>query len=119
MRVWKLVSGILSIIFSLIVSLQSCAVGLYNALDNSNDAGGAFGIILGVLMLTGGIVSIAVRNNKGIGGNIAVLILFGIAAFSGLTPSLTGTIYSDLIVWTCWCGLCAVLAFINLFTKKA
>ena len=59
MKVWKLVSGILSIILFVFVSFQSCAAGVSNALEANGEASGSAGIIVAILMLAGGIVSIA------------------------------------------------------------
>lgn len=67
MKTWKLVSGILSIILFVVVSFQSCAVGIGNTLGETGEVGGSGGIVLSILMLAGGIVSIATRNTKGKG----------------------------------------------------
>ena len=77
MKTWKLVSGVLSIILFFIVALQSCAAGMVNAMEANGGSSGSAGILVGILMLAGGIVSIASRNVIGNGGNIAILILFG------------------------------------------
>ena len=63
MKVWKLVSGILSIILFVFVSFQSCAAGVSNALEANGEASGSAGIIVAILMLAGGIVSIATRKS--------------------------------------------------------
>ena len=119
MKTWKLVSGILSIVMCVVVGFQSCAATLVNAMGRKHDdLGGSYGFILGVLMLSAGIVAIATRNSKGIGGDISILLLYGGAAFVGLIPFLSSTIYQDLIIWAGWCGLCALIAFINLITYK-
>ena len=76
MKTWKLVSGVLSIILFFIVALQSCAAGMVNAMEANGGSSGSAGILVGILMLAGGIVSIASRNAIGNGGNIAILILF-------------------------------------------
>lgn len=76
MKVWKLVSGILSIVLFVFVAFQSCAAGLSNALEANGEASGTAGIMVAVFMLAGGIVSIATRKAKGKGGNIALLVLF-------------------------------------------
>ena len=68
MKAWKLVSGILSIVLFVIVMFQSCA---------------------------GGIVSIATRSSEKKGGNIALIILFGLAAMSGFAGYGN---YGDLVV---------------------
>ena len=79
MKVWKLVSGILSIVLSV-----------------------------------GGIVSIASRKG-GKGGNIAVLILYGLGTLVGFT--MAGS-YSDLRIWAGWCLICALLAVVALVKGK-
>lgn len=115
MKVWKLVSGILSIVLFVFVAFQSCAAGLSNALEANGEASGTAGIMVAVFMLAGGIVSIATRKAKGKGGNIALLVLFGIAALIGFTNYGS---YSDLAIWSGWCLINAVLAVIALITGK-
>lgn len=114
MKTWKLVSGILSIILFVIVSLQSCAVGIGNSLSENGESSGSGGIMLSIMMLTGGIVSIATRKNEGKGGNIAVIVLFAIGAFFGF--ALAGS-YTDLKIWSTWCLINAIFAVISLIKK--
>lgn len=111
MKVWKLVSGILSIVLFLIVSFQSCAAGISNTLSDSGEVGGSAGVLVAIFLLAGGIVSIATRNSKGKGGNIALIILFGLATIIGL--ALAGS-YLDLKIWAAWCAINVVLAIIAL-----
>jgi len=115
MKVWKLVAGILSIVLSLVVTLQSCAVGVVDAVEESDSASGGAGIIVALLMLTGGIVSICVRKGTGKGGNIALLVIFGIAALVGFT---NGQTYGDLVIWSVWCAINAGLALLCMLIKK-
>ena len=111
MKVWKLVSGILSIILFVFVSFQSCAAGVSNALEANGEASGSAGIIVAILMLAGGIVSIATRKSLGKGGNI-----FGLAAIIGFAGYGS---FSDLAIWAGWCLINAVLAVVALvMTKK-
>lgn len=114
MKTWKLVSGILSIILFFMVSFQSCAVGIGNTLSESGEVSGSAGIIVAIMLLSGGIVSIATRNG-GKGGNIALIVLFGIAALFGYT--LAGS-FSDLNIWATWCLINVVLAVIALVKNK-
>lgn len=95
MKIWKLVSGILSIIFFALVAMQSCAVGVANTLEDSGEVSSSAGILVAVLMLAGGIVSIATRASEKQGSNIALLVLFGLAALLGF--SNYGS-YSDLAI---------------------
>lgn len=110
MKTWKLVSGILCIVLSLFVLFQSCAAGLSNALQDNGEVSGSAGVIVAIMLLAGGIVSIATRNG-GKGGNIALTVMFGIGALIGFT--LAGS-YGDLVIWAAWCLICAVLAIICL-----
>lgn len=114
MKTWKLVSGILSIILFFMVSFQSCAVGIGNTLSESGEVSGSAGIIVAIMLLSGGIVSIATRNG-GKGGNIALIVLFGIATLFGYT--LAGS-FSDLNIWATWCLINVVLAVIALVKNK-
>lgn len=114
MKTWKLVSGILSIVLCLIVMLQSCAAGISNALQENGEASGSAGVIVAIMMLSGGIVSIATRKG-GKGGNIALIVLFGLATLIGY--SMAGS-YADLKIWSGWCAINLVLAFIALFKKN-
>lgn len=111
MKTWKLVSGILSIVFCVITGFQSCATGVVNSVTDSGDTSGSMGILVTILLLAGGIVSIATRSGKK-GGNIALIVLFGLAAIIGFSSA--GGTYGDLIVWSAWCLVCAVLAIVSL-----
>lgn len=109
MKTWKLVSGILSIVLFIFVAFQSCAAGLSNALTDNGESSGSGGIIVALMMLSGGIVSIATRKSEGKGGNIALIVLFGIGALTGF--ALAGS-FADLNIWAAWCLINAVLAII-------
>ena len=115
MKTWKLVSGILSCIFFILVTFQSCAVGIGEALTESEETGSAGGILLAVLMIAGGIVSIATRKG-GKGSNIALIILFGLAALIGFSNAGS---YTDLNIWAGWCLINAIVAVIALITAKS
>ena len=106
MKTWKLVSGILSIVLFMLVSFQSCAAGIGNTLEANGEVSGSAGIIVAIMLLAGGIVSIATRNG-GKGGNIALIVLFGIGALFGFT--LAGS-YTDLNIWAFWCLVCVLLS---------
>jgi len=114
MKTWKLVSGILSIVLSVFVFLQSGLAGLANTLQENGEVGGSAGVIVAILLLAGGIVSIATRSG-GKGSCIALLLMFGLAALLGF--GLAGS-YGDLTIWAGWCLICAVVAFLGLFGKK-
>ena len=114
MKTWKLVSGILSIVLFIMVAFQSCAVGIGNTLGATGEVGGSAGIIVAIMLLAGGIVSIATRKG-GKGGNIALIVLFGIGALLGY--GLAGS-YSDLYIWATWCLINVILAIVSLVKNK-
>ena len=115
MKTWKLVAGILSMVLFMIVVFQSCAVGVSNALESSSDVSGSTGILVAILMLTGGIVSVVTRKSDGKGGNIALVVLFGLAALLGFTDNGK---FADLVVWAGWCLINAVIALIAFIKAK-
>lgn len=115
MKTWKLVSGIFCMILFVVVSFQSCAVGIGNVLAENEESSGSGGIILAVFMLAGGIVSVATRKSSGKGGNIALIVLFVLAAFFGF--SLAGS-FTDLNIWAGWCLINAILAVVAMIKGK-
>ena len=114
MKTWKLVSGILTTVLSMLVLFQSCAAGLAETLEENGGSSGSAGLLVAVLMLSGGIVSIATRKG-GKGGAIALLVLFALAALLGYSGAEN---FPDLTVWATWCLICAVLAVVSLIQKK-
>lgn len=112
---WKLVSGILSMVLFLLVSFQSCAAGLGNAITNNGESSGSGGIILAILMLSGGIVSVATRKSIGNGGNVALIVLFGLASLVGFA---TAGSYTDLNIWAFWCLVNVILAIVAMVKNK-
>lgn len=114
MKTWKLVSGILSIVLSVIVFFQSAIAGLGNALQENGEVGGTAGLIVSIALLVGGIVSICVRKGSKAGA-IALVILFGLGGLLGYSNAGS---YRDLQIWSSWCFICAVLAFLSIFMKR-
>ncbi len=110
MKTWRLVSGIISIVLTILVLFQSCAAGAVNTIEGNGEVGGSAGVIVAFLLLAGGIVSVATRKGSK-GGSIAMIVLFGLAALLGLT--MAGG-YGDLRIWAFWCLICAVLAIVSL-----
>lgn len=110
MKSWKLISGILSIVFAGFVVFQSFAAGLADALGGTDTGASAAGLVVAILMLAAGVVSIVTRKKETNGGNIAMIILFGIAAVIGFT--FHGT-FEDLQFWAGLCVVCAVVAALS------
>ncbi|WP_026506422.1 hypothetical protein [Butyrivibrio sp. MC2013] len=115
MKIWKLVSGILNIILFLIISLQSCAAGLSNALSENGEVSGTAGLVVAVMLLAGGIVSIATRKSEKKGGNIALIVLYAIAVVIGFAGAGS---YGDLKIWAGWGAICLVMAVLAIVLDK-
>ena len=109
MKVWKIVSGILSIVISLFVVFQSFFAGAYNILTGNGQSSGTAGVVVAIVMFTGGIVALATSSGSR-GGDAAIAILYGIGALTGFFGAGS---YLDLYVWASWCLLCAVLALVD------
>lgn len=114
MKTWKLVSGILSIIMFIVVGFQSCATGISNTMEANGEVGGSAGVIVAIMLLAGGIVSVVTRKGTK-GGNIALIVLYGLGGLFGF--ALAGS-YADLNIWAGWCLICAVLAVVSLVISK-
>lgn len=115
MKTAKLVTGILCMVFTLLVLLQSCAAGVANALEQNGEISGSAGLMLALLMLAGGIVEVATRKSVKNGGAIASMILFVLAALIGFANAGT---YTDLNVWSAWCLILGILNLVSMFTGK-
>lgn len=115
MKIWKLVSGILSIILAVFVLFQSMIAGMANTLSENGEVGGTAGLLVAILMLVGGIVSIIVRKSVKTNGNIALIVLFLLATIIGLTSAGS---YGDLYIWSIWCLINGILACVSLMKIK-
>ncbi len=115
MKTWKLVSGILCMIMFAFVTFQSCAAGVANTLQENGDVSGTAGLLVAIMLLAGGIVSVATRKAAGIGGSIALVVLFLLGALFGFCFSKN---FADLSIWGGWCLICAVLAIVDIVSKK-
>lgn len=92
-RAWPIVLGVLSILASMVITFQSCAVGLAEALG-SESTDSAPGMLVAILTLAGGIVLLPTRNKP---TKWAAMIIFFIAAAIGIF--LTDGGYGDLPIW--------------------
>ena len=114
MKVFNLVAGILCIALSLLITLQSCAVGFGNAMFSTGEVSGSAGLIVAIMLLAGGIVMIATRKSESAGGEIANTIMFSLGTLIGTT---SGGSFTDLRIWSGLCLILAVVNLISLYTK--
>ena len=110
----RTILGILSILLSFIVGLQSCVAGVGEAIADTDTSSGAAGMFLGFFMLAAGVIAIATRKSKG--GTITALIFYAIGGVLALANSSEN--FGDLIIWTVLAFVFAGLLFISLFMKN-
>ena len=79
------------------------------------ETSGSAGVFVAILMLAGGIVSVATRNSEKKGGIIALIVLFGLAALVGFTGFGS---FSDLAIWSGWCLINAAWAVAAMIKSK-
>ena len=92
----RLIIGILSILISVMMLFQSCAVGIVNGMENNmSDTSGSAGLLVAMIMLVCGISAIVTR--KGVIGSAIVGLFYVIAGFIGRAAR---GIYGDLAVWS-------------------
>lgn len=114
MKTAKLVTGILCMVFCVIVLVQSCSAGVVNTLEDNGEVSGSAGFLLSIMMLAGGIVEVASRKSTKKGGSIAAFILFALAAIIGFVNAGQ---FADLNIWSAWCLILGVLNLVCLFIK--
>lgn len=97
MSTFRLVAGIITIILSVLVTFQSCAAGLSNALEENGEIGGSAGVLLAVCFLIAGIVGIVTRKSIKMGG---AMTSAGFYIFGGLIGFVNAGSYKDLTIWS-------------------
>ncbi len=112
----RLVIGILSIVLCMVISFQSCAAGMSNALQNNDAVSGSQGIILAVMMLIGGIVGICTRNSKSKIGTMCPAIFYWLGA---LMTAGSGDTYGDLPIWGFLSFIFGVVFIVSGFKMKS
>lgn len=98
MKTIKLIFGIISIVLFGLISLQSCAAGVGNALADNGEVSGTAGLLLAFCMLIAGIVGVCTRKSK-IGG-IAAAVFYLLGGLIGIANYGS---YSDLAIWSVLC----------------
>ena len=93
MKTTKLILGILSGVFFIVIAFQSCAVTVGDALAENGGTSGFSGIMLAFCVLIGGVVGAAARNSKA--GSIVAAVFYLLGALIGTIS--TG--YADLTIW--------------------
>lgn len=113
MKTARLVIGIVSIVLFLLISLQSCAAGIGNALADNGEVSGSAGFILALCMLIAGIIGICCRRVKA--GTIVAGCFY---AFGGLIGIANVGSYADLQIWSVLSFIFAIVFIITAITQK-
>ena len=92
----KLVLGILSMVLFIVITFQSCIVGLGNTLTDNGEVGGSFGFLIALNLLASGIIAVAARKATGKTAMIIAAVLLWLSFF--LAKVFAGS-YTDLTVW--------------------
>lgn len=101
--------GILSIMISIIVVLQSLMAGLANTLSDNGETGGSVGILLSFILLTAGVILLASKGAKGMLTFSMIFYLLG-----GLLGLIGAGSYKDLVIWSAISLLFALLLFFQI-----
>lgn len=104
----RLILGILSIVFSLIILAQSLLVGVANTLTSSKDIGGSAGFLVFILFVASGIIAIVTRNSKSKIGPLSCSLIYLLGGLIGISNS---NVYSDLKIWSTFAFICAIIFF--------
>ena len=97
MKTAKLVIGIVSMVLSVFVLLQSCAAGAANALSANGQVSGTAGLMVAAAFIIAGIVGVATRKATGRGGALTAAGFYLAAALIGVASAGN---YTDLYVWS-------------------
>lgn len=109
----KKVIGIISIVLSVFVGLQSMIAGLGNTIVNNGEVSGTAGFILAIIMLVSGILTLASRESKGILITAIVFYILG-----GITGLCNIGSYADLQIWSILNLIFAGLLIFKVTDKK-
>ena len=119
MKIWKSLSGFLSILIAALIALLFLFADLLELLANplpieTPGSPGAAGAILAVALAFGGIITLATRSG-GRGGSIAAAILYGVGGVVGLVLAEG---HGELRLCAGWALLCMVAAMVDIGTTE-
>ena len=115
MKTARLSIGIISIVLFAVILFQSCAAGLGEALEGTEEGSGSLGTMVAFCFLIAGIVGVCTR--KGVGGGFVSAAIYALGGLCGLAGS--GTSFGDLVIWGSLSLIFAVIFIIGaIVTKK-
>lgn len=111
----RLTIGIISIILFVLVTFQSCAAGISNALQENEAVSGTMGVMLAFCLLIAGIVGICTRNSMSKIGPVVTTIFYWIGSVFTVG---SGETYGDLPIWGTISFAFGVVFLISAFKTK-
>ena len=116
MKTARLCIGIISMVLFLVITLQSCAVGIGEAITGEGTDGSSSGAAVAWLLLIGGIIGVCTR--KGVIGAYVTAAFYALAGLLGVTANTS--IYGDLVIWGVLSLIFAAIFVLGgILTKKA
>lgn len=119
MKAWKIISGVVSICFSLITLYAE----FMNEIARSATDGYVFlwGLGACLLVLVGGTVAVSTSNSKSVASFVALAVLYGAATVLDIcigvwTSTGTAQFSSDFMLWGVWDLICALIALMSAAT---
>ncbi|MBB6697414.1 hypothetical protein [Clostridium algidicarnis] len=109
----KKVIGILSIVLFTIITFQSCAAGLGNAMESSKEASGSAGFMLALAWLIAGIILLCSKKSKGM--VITSIVFYALAGIIGIAN--VGS-FKDLMIWAVVSFIFTALLIFHLVKNK-
>ena len=113
MKTARTVIGIISMVLFVIITFQSCAAGIGNALADNGGTSGSSGMFLSICMLVAGIIGVAARRSKG--GAITAGCFYAVGGLVGITNV---GIFKDLVIWSVLCFIFAIVFIATAIKQK-
>lgn len=122
MKTAKLVCGIVLIVISGLVFLQTSIIFIDQSMQNWHDPIGANGIIVALCLLTAGVIAIVTHKNTSVGASIASIIICAAGALLGYWGAVADN-FGDLYFWSLVCILfalfnVAIIIYEKIHSKK-
>jgi hypothetical protein len=113
MKAWKIISGILSILFSIVVAVIS-VLHIFATTVSDTPLMGFFGLFAAFLLFLAGLISLCTCRGY-LGGNITTLIFYVLTLAASLVRL---DYYPHLLFSAVWSGVCALVMFILCFFSR-
>lgn len=93
--VGRMVIGIISLVFFLFISFQSCVAGILNTMESNGSHSGSMGFLLSIFMMISGIIGICTKDSPRKTGSVLCCVFYWLGALCTLNYGA----YTDLPVW--------------------